>query len=63
MVGATGKPQRSMKKATMPATSITVTPKLVLLMAKLPTMQNSRIRGIKSAAGIFSTCLAALIAA
>ena len=48
MVGATGRPQRSMKKATPPAINITITPNIVLLMAKLPTMQNSRISGVLS---------------
>jgi hypothetical protein len=62
MVGATGKPQRSMKNATTPATSITVTPNRLLLIAKLPTTQNSRISGISTAAGICRMRLATLIA-
>jgi len=35
-----------MKKAATPATNITITLNTLLLMAKLPTTQNNRIKGI-----------------
>ena len=41
---------------------MTTMPKGLLLMAKLPTTQNSRISGISTAAGMRRICLAALIA-
>ena len=47
MVGATGKPFSSITNATRPNTRISTTPNTELLIANAPTMQNSRITGIR----------------
>ena len=56
-----GKPFSSSIQATRPAISMTPTSKAVLLIANAPTMQNSRITGIRMSRGTRRIRLATLM--
>ena len=59
--GVIGKPFSSSIQATRPATSMTPTSKAVLLIANAPTMQKSRITGIRMSRGTRRMRLATLM--